>query len=450
MTAVLIVLVFITVLFLQSRLTTNPIPWQKIKETGVLTYGTRTSLLSYYINDGKPLGVEYHLLAAFCQSQNIDLNVVTFDNNSDLFSALMNQNIDIAGGHLSITTSRKKNHLFTIPFMQSEIQLITHFNLRNIQDMNELQQAMGIITYPSSNEEFIKSQKQWQLDNLSFSGDLSLFDLIKMISLQEIDYTLADSNLVEIYKHFLPGIYQPLNLTDAKDIAFMLHTESTTLKTHLDSFLKQPLREQLVKKAQQEVIALLPKIDTSNTVTFLDFLYKRWPKIVNLVQKVAKETNMDYLLLGAISYQESHWNPDAVSPTGVKGLMMLTQHTANEVGITNRTDPEQSLRGGAVYYKKMYRKIPSRIQEPDRTHFALAAYNIGYGHLEDARILTQKNGKNPDSWNDVATFLPQMNSHAIAKNLKHGPTDGKTAITYVNNIMTYHQLLKWKSQKGGW
>ena len=168
------------------------------------------------------------------------------------------------------------------------------------------------------------------------------------------------------------------------------------------------------------------------------------------VKNVAFKMNFDHLLLGAISYQESHWNPDAVSPTGVKGLMMLTRSAATDVGINDRTDINESLKGGVAYFKKMMDKIPIRIEEPDRTLFTLAAYNVGYGHLEDARILTQRNGKNPDLWQDVSLFLPELNNPAVAQNLKYGMADGKTAVVYVENIMTYKQLLKWKEQKGSW
>jgi membrane-bound lytic murein transglycosylase F len=145
--------------------------------------------------------------------------------------------------------------------------------------------------------------------------------------------------------------------------------------------------------------------------------------------------------LGSISYQESHWNALAVSPTLVKGLMMLTKAVAKEQGVMNRLDPLQSLEGGARHFLKMLKKVPSRIQEPDRTSFALAAYNIGYGHLEKSRVIAQRAGSNPDSWEQVKQFLPLLNDLDDIK------ADGKTAVRYVENIRVYQNLLQWKEQQ---
>lgn len=450
MTLALLVLLVLAVLFLQPDLNKNTTAWEKIQETGVLTYGTRNSLLSYYLNGDQPIGLEYRLLHAFCESQGLDLNVVPFDNNKDLFKALELKHIDVAGGHLTQTAKRSQRFQFSHPFMQSTIELVTHHDFKHIEQLDDMEQALGIVTSPSSNQEFIEDHPKWQFEQLTYTTDMSLFELIKMVSLKEIDYTLADSSIIDIYGHFFPGLYRPVQLSDPKDVAFMMNQDDVVLSSQLNTFLSQDHVQSLTDDALDEAIAMLPQIDAENTVTFLDYLYKRWPLIADLVKQIGQETGFDYLLLGAISYQESHWNPKAVSPTGVKGLMMLTHGAASEVGVEDRTDPEQSLRGGVKYFRKMYKKIPDRIQEPDRTRFALAAYNVGYGHLEDARILTQRHGKDPDSWQDVAEYLPQINLKKVAKTLRHGKADGKTAVTYVNNILTYHQLLKWKSQKGAW
>jgi membrane-bound lytic murein transglycosylase F len=124
----------------------------------------------------------------------------------------------------------------------------------------------------------------------------------------------------------------------------------------------------------------------------------------------------------------------------VKGLMMLTKAVAEEHNVSDRFDPVESLTGGVEYFKKMKQKIPARIPEPDSTQMALASYNIGYGHLEKARVLTQRAGKNPDSWKDVKQFLPKLNKMDEVK------ADGKTAVRYVENIYVYQNLLQWKEQ----
>jgi membrane-bound lytic murein transglycosylase F len=146
-------------------------------------------------------------------------------------------------------------------------------------------------------------------------------------------------------------------------------------------------------------------------------------------------------LLAAIGYQESHWNPGAVSPTGVRGVMMLTQNTAAHVGIDNRIDAKQSIHGGAIYFAQVLEKMPERITDPDRTWFALAAYNVGFGHLEDARIITEQQGGNPDSWLDVKERLPLLSQQQWYSRTRHGYARGWEPVRYVENVRRYYELL---------
>ncbi|MFV0514095.1 MAG: transglycosylase SLT domain-containing protein, partial [Jhaorihella sp.] len=147
----------------------------------------------------------------------------------------------------------------------------------------------------------------------------------------------------------------------------------------------------------------------------------------------------------AVAYQESHWNPKATSPTGVRGMMMLTIPTARELGVKNRLDPLQSLRGGARYLKDIRRRLSSKIAEPDRTWMALAAYNIGIGHLEDARVLTQKQGGDPNQWTAVLERLPLLQKRQFYRDTRYGYARGQEAATYVQNIRHYYSVLQWQA-----
>jgi membrane-bound lytic murein transglycosylase F len=148
-----------------------------------------------------------------------------------------------------------------------------------------------------------------------------------------------------------------------------------------------------------------------------------------------------------MAYQESHWNPDAESPTGVRGLMMLTNAAASDLGVEDRLDPAQSIRGGAQYLKKMLQALPENIPEPDRTWLALAAYNIGLGHLEDARMLTQKNKGDPDKWVDVKANLPLLSQKKWFQQTRYGYARGREPVRYVENIRTYHDILVWLTER---
>ncbi|MGO1693869.1 MAG: transglycosylase SLT domain-containing protein, partial [Marinobacter sp.] len=175
--------------------------------------------------------------------------------------------------------------------------------------------------------------------------------------------------------------------------------------------------------------------------TFMHHVENRLPSYESLFRDHASIFNMDWRLLAAIGYQESHWRPNAISPTGVRGLMMLTRNTANYIGINNRLDAEESIQGGAKYFRMVHKKIPERIAEPDRTWFALASYNVGYGHLEDARRLTEGAGKNPDRWMDVKEFLPLLAQKEWYKQTRYGYARGHEPVLYVQNIRRYYDVL---------
>lgn len=175
---------------------------------------------------------------------------------------------------------------------------------------------------------------------------------------------------------------------------------------------------------------------------------RRLPRYKSLFTKVAKEHTLDWYLLAAMSYQESHWHPQARSRTGVRGLMMLTLRTAKELGIRNRLDAEQSVRGGVRYLQILKKRLPSSIQEPDRTWQALAAYNIGLGHLYDARILTQKYGGNPDLWSHLRGFLPRLEDADWHEKTRFGYARGTESVQYVENILRYRDHIIGKLTEG--
>ncbi|MCW9016578.1 MAG: transglycosylase SLT domain-containing protein, partial [Kangiellaceae bacterium] len=130
-----------------------------------------------------------------------------------------------------------------------------------------------------------------------------------------------------------------------------------------------------------------------------------------------------------------------------RGMMMLTLRTAKQLGISNRLDPKQSIEGGAKYFRKVKKRVPDRIVEPDRTWFALAGYNVGWGHVEDARIITQQQGADPDKWSDVKERLPLLQKKKWYKKTKHGYARGAEPVRYVTNIRRYYDVLVWLDEE---
>ncbi|OGS90470.1 MAG: hypothetical protein A2Z95_04515 [Gallionellales bacterium GWA2_60_18] len=171
------------------------------------------------------------------------------------------------------------------------------------------------------------------------------------------------------------------------------------------------------------------------------------PRYRTFFEEAAALTGEEWHLLAALAYQESQWNPLATSFTNVRGMMMLTEETADRMNVANRLDARESIIAGAKYLVLVREQLPSRIPEPDRTWMALASYNQGYGHIEDARILTQRAGRNPDSWEDVKKSLLLLNQPGYYETLKHGYARGGEAAVLVENVRGYYDLLKRTSQE---
>lgn len=422
--------------------------WDFINHKGVLIYGTRTSLLSYFEVGNNTVGYEYQLLNDFAKLHSLKLETRVYKNNRDLLNDLSAGKIDIAGGHLSMTKERSKRFAYSDAISETAIDLVTHFDHRNGDSIEAFEPLNGQVIADSSYEELLHELTNFQPVQIAKSVDDSLFDLFRKVNKKEIDYTFADSEITHIYKHFIPGIYQTIQLSPKESIVFLVDkNRQETFLSKLNQFIQFAAETKKIKDYKTEILNHLPQIDIADTVTFFDKLQTQWPKVKDDVKAVANALDFDAALLAAISYQESHWDPDAVSITGVKGLMMLTESTAEEMNVSDRTDPFESLMGGVKYLRKVKSKMPARITEPDRTLFALAAYNVGFGHLEDARILAQKAGHSPDFWTDVEPFLEMLNNPALGHELNYGTADGKTAVIYVNNIITYKQLMTWRIQK---
>lgn len=176
------------------------------------------------------------------------------------------------------------------------------------------------------------------------------------------------------------------------------------------------------------------------TERFAEDMRERLPRYRALFKQAGERSGIDWRLLAAVGYQESMWDAKAVSPTGVRGIMMLAAGTADELEI-DRTDPAESIEGGAEYFQQLRDNLPPQIPEPDRTNMALAAYNQGPGHLNDARTLAAQLGGDPNSWKDVRRALPLLNQPRWFSKARHGYANGAVAVDYVDNVLAFYGQL---------
>jgi len=223
-------------------------------------------------------------------------------------------------------------------------------------------------------------------------------------------------------------------------IAWAINDDSDKLHKVLTKWFKKKETKSHVTELKRKYFDFID-FDPYNVKTYIDRIVKRLPKFEAKFKEAGKKYNLPWELLAAVGYQESYWNPNAKSPTGVRGLMMLTRRTAKEVGVKNRLDPFESIEGGAKYLRKIINMLPHYLYEDDKVWFALASYNVGFYHVRDALALTIMQNEDPTRWHSVETVLPLIAHRKYYKRLPYGHARGLEPVLYVNRIKDFYDIL---------
>ena len=256
------------------------------------------------------------------------------------------------------------------------------------------------------------------------------------------DFSLIDSFAFQVAKRVHPDLASAFNVGRESKVAwaFAPQTDFETQQTSI-RFFEKIRSNGTLSRLIDRYYGHTNRIQAVDSEAILEKMQTVLPKLRPFFHEAQQLSGIDWRVLAAIGYQESHWDPLATSPTGVRGLMMLTEDTADRMNVKNRLDARESILGGARYLALLRDTVPARIQEPDRTWLALAAYNQGYGHLEDARILTKRLNLNADAWLDVKKSYLKLRDPEHYENLKHGSARGDEAVQFVENIRNYSDIL---------
>ncbi len=223
---------------------------------------------------------------------------------------------------------------------------------------------------------------------------------------------------------------------DADDAA------ADTLRLQADAFIAQARKSGLLDRLYDRYFGHIKHIDSGGIAQFIEDTRNRLPGLQRDFHAAQDASGIDWRLLAALAYQESHWDPLATSPTNVRGIMMLTEETADHLGVQNRLDPASSIRGGARYLAQLSDQLPDTARQPDRLWLALAAYNLGMGHFRGAQAIARGMRRDPDSWYDMKQVLPRLSQPEVYARLKSGPARGGEAVILVENVRTYYDILK--------
>lgn len=426
---------------------------EQIRARGVLRVGTLNNQLSYYIGPDGPSGLDYELAREFARELGVKLEMKPAYRLSSLFPALKNGEIDIIAAGLSQSEQRLKDYRAGPAYYYVSQQVVYkkgQWRPRNIEQLIAKQDELYLesgdapifsVVNDSHFENTLDSLKstypefRYYVDN---NADVN--DLLKLVSQGELKFTMADSVEISLSQRIYPDIATAFEMTEDQPISwFMRRSDDESLYAMMIEFFGNLKQSGSLASLEEKYIGHIGTFDYVDTRAFIRALDSRLPKWMPLFQKYSEE--FDWRLIAALAYQESHWNPNAKSPTGVRGMMMLTLPTARSVDVTNRLNPEQSVRGGVEYLRRMMERIPDSIPDHEKIWFALASYNVGYGHMMDARRLTKLQGGSPDAWADVKDRLPQLRQKKYFTQTRYGYARGDEALSYVENIRRYYQSI---------
>lgn len=433
------------------------IPWSGKPENrvagiiarGELRISTINSPMTFATMNNKAFGLDYELAKQFADYLGVTLKITVRQNISQLFDDLDDGQADMLAAGLVYNQERVKNYQAGPTYYSVSQQLVYRVGNtrpRTLAALTAEQLTIAPGHVAINDLQTLKAEKYpdlaWRVDEKR--GTTAL---MQAVIDGKLDYTIADSVAVSLFQRVHPELAVALDITDEQPVTwFSARDDDNSLSAAMLDFFNNINEDGTLARLEEKYLGHGNDFDYVDTRTFLRAVENILPEVQPLFEKYARE--IDWRLLAAIAWQESHWDPQATSPTGVRGMMMLTRNTAQSLGLTDRTDAAQSIDGGMRYLQDMMDKVPDSIPKDERIWFALAAYNMGYAHMLDAMALTRKQKGNPNSWADVKLRLPLLSQKPYYSKLKYGYARGHEAYAYVENIRKYQiSLVGYLSEK---
>jgi len=403
-------------------------PWDRMMAEKTLRFVTIESPATYYASHSGPMGLEYELAKWFADTLGVGLKVLVVPNAYQVITTIQDGKAT-AGGAALLSNTRLGELRFGPAYLKVPQQLV--YRRGEARPASLLELSEQTINISSSQLIQIKDRYPHFVWNATYDKDVQ--KLLKLIQEEKVRSVIATSNMVDIYKHLYPDIRVAFDITPPQPLAWVYRRDEQRLHNAVTKFFDSITSNGELEKLVNYYYGHINDFDYVDVRTYLRRIEARLPRYEKVFKKYSEKHDLDWTLLAAMSYQESQW----------QGLMMLTQDTAEQLGIKDRLSPEQSIDGGARYLELLLEKIPERIKHPDRLWFALAAYNVGFQHLEDARILAQKDGADPDQWNVVRQYLPLLSDEEWYTKTLYGFARGDEPVGYVRKVRIYQDVLRW-------
>ncbi|WP_051710697.1 membrane-bound lytic murein transglycosylase MltF [Andreprevotia chitinilytica] len=414
------------------------LPLGESKELVVLMQNSPTTL--YVDAEGNYAGMEYDLVTRFAETHGFKVRFVIEPSYTKLFERLRNHEAHLAVGvHVDTT----QDGLNFGPAYQSVAPVLVYNNKDKTEDqaLDELYSGHAMIKTLPQYVTALNHAKTEHADlNWRLVDEMDGEELVEAVSEGKLDYVVVGSHVAELAQNYYPQAAISREFGETPPLAWAVPQQDGQLLAQVRGYFAGIQNDGSLAKLLDRYYGHVNRVGQPDALAFLQKRTDTLPNYRDWFQKAEHETGLDWRLLASLAYQESHWNPDAVSPYGVRGMMMLTSQTAQRMGV-DRLDPLQSILGGAHYLQLMKDTLPENVPEPDRTWLALAAYNVGLGHLLDARELARRQSKNPDSWLDVKAMLPLLRNPKYFSTVKYGYARGGEPVIYVETLRNFYDIL---------
>ncbi len=413
-------------------------------ETGVLKVSTRNGSTTYYTDRfDQPAGPEYDLVSRFAEAQGWEVEWDIQFSTAAVLRQLAEGSSHLGAAGLTRLASRDERFTQGPVHHSVREQLICHREMVPLPTTFDKLEGVEIQVVADSSyvETLDNVVAEHPAVSYATTEELGTEQLLAAVFEGELDCTVADSNIVAINRRSMPELAVVMDLSEEQQIGWYLAPGNDTLAAEAEQWMSTDAGAAAISYVDTHYYAYISEFDFVDLDTLVSRIENRLPQYIDEFMRAEEQTGMPADLLAALAYQESHWDPLARSPTGVRGLMMLTQNTARSLGVTNRLDPVQSIDGGARYLAGRYELLSEDIPDPDRIFLALAAYNVGRGHVLDARRLARQLGKNPDSWSDMREVLPLLADKRYYPDLRHGYARGYEPVHLVERVRNYRDVI---------
>jgi len=381
---------------------------------------------------------EADLAALFAKHLNVKLRLLR--QTSDAAVASLN-----AGrAHLAAGFRAKSNPALRFSTSYQSLDELVVCNSDSPKQIDELSRHQLVVATDSPQEAALRVVRD-EYDDLEWSSrkSSSPVQLLQEVAEDKLECTVANEEQIATMRNFYPDINAGLSLDSNSEMSWAISADGDeNLLAELNRFIEEIRKDNTLAHLIDRHYGHNERLGTVDTATFITHARTLLPHYRQWFADAADLTGLDWRLIAALAYRESRWNPNATSFTNVRGMMMLTEDTADRMGVENRLDAQASIMAGARYLQLLKEQLPLRISEQDRLWLALAAYNQGMGHLEDARILAAQSGLNPDVWADVKRVMPLLSRPAYYEKTKYGQARGGEAVIHVETVRLYHDMLK--------